>query len=67
MAVFRKSFSYFHRLEQRFDRCAERFAFHHPCAALFAMFIGIPVLILLAVTASTLILSFPMAYLFGWL
>lgn len=67
MAVFRKSLLYFHRIEQRFDYCAERFAFYHPYAALLAMFIGIPVLILLAVTASTLILSFPMAYLFGWL
>ncbi|MFR8547152.1 MAG: hypothetical protein ACLVEV_00785 [Lachnospiraceae bacterium] len=67
MAVIRKSIAGLHRLEHRFDRRAERFAFHHPYAAFFAMFVGMPLLILLAVTATTFVLSFPMAYMFGWL
>ena len=37
-----------HKLEDRFDNRAERFAFRHPHAAVLAMFIGLPVFILAA-------------------
>ena len=31
-----------HNFEDKFDRNAERFAFHHPYLAFLAMFIGMP-------------------------
>ena len=42
-----------HKLEDRFDNRAERFAFRHPHAAVLAMFIGLPVFILAAVSLLT--------------
>ena len=38
-----------HNFEDKFDRNAERFAFHHPYLAFLAMFIGMPLFILIAV------------------
>ena len=39
-----------HKLEDRFDNRAERFAFRHPHAAVLAMFIGLPVFSLAVVS-----------------
>lgn len=55
-----------HKLEERFDRKAEAFAFHHPLLAFLAMFVGMPIVILLLVSFSTMLISMPLAYLFGW-
>lgn len=56
-----------HQLENRFDRHAESFTFHHPYLAFFAMFIGMPIFILMVVAASAALIAFLMAWIFGWL
>ena len=53
--------------EDKFDRIAERFTFHHPYLAFLAMFIGMPIFILIAVFISTVVIIFPIAWIFGWL
>ena len=55
------------KFEDKFDRGAERFVFHHARLAFLAMFIGMPIFILIAVSACTTIIAFPMAWIFGWL
>lgn len=55
-----------HKFENRFDLRAEQFAFHHPFLAGLAMFIGMPVFILAAVSISTVVITLPFAWLFGW-
>lgn len=52
--------------EERFDRRAEYFASHHPVMAFWTMFVGIPLFILMTVSASTLVLTLPFAMVFGW-
>ena len=53
--------------ENKFDRYAERFALRHPYLAVFVMFIGVPLFILIAVVVSTMLIAVPMAWVFGWL
>ncbi len=55
-----------HRWEKRFDRQAEAFAFRHPCLAFLAVFFGAPVLVLSAVPALTMTITFPVSLFFGW-
>ena len=64
MAAILKSI---HNFEDKFDRCAERFALRHPYLAFLAMFIGIPIFILIAVAGSTTLIALPIAWIFGWL
>ena len=64
MAAILKSI---HNFEDKFDRCAERFALCHPFWALLAMFIGIPIFILIAGAGSTTLIALPIAWIFGWL
>lgn len=56
-----------HKIEDKFDRCAGRFALRHPCVAFLAMLIGIPLFILIAVAVFTTVIAFPLAWIFGWL
>jgi hypothetical protein len=56
-----------HNFEDKFDRNAERFAFHHPYLAFLAMFIGMPLFILIAVAVSTTLIAIPIAWIFRWL
>lgn len=56
-----------HNFEDKFDRCAERFALRHPHIAFLAMFIGMPLLILIAIAVATTLITLPMAWIFGWL
>ena len=53
------------RFEQRFDAKAERFIWHHPLLGFFFIFIGMPLFVLLGVCISTIVIAFPMAWLFG--
>lgn len=46
---------------------AERFIWHHPLLGFFFIFIGMPLFVLLGVCISTIVIAFPMAWLFGWL
>ena len=55
------------RFEQRFDAKAERFIWHHPLLGFFFIFIGMPLFVLLGVCISTVVIAFPMAWLFDWL
>lgn len=56
-----------HDLEDKFDRCAERFALRHPCLVFLTMFIGMPLFILIVVAVSTMLIAIPIAWIFGWL
>lgn len=49
----------------KFDAKAERFVFRHPHAAVFTMFIVLPVFILAAVSLLTMLVTLPVALLFG--
>lgn len=55
------------KIENRFQKSAERFAFHHPRLAFFAMFIGMPLFVLGAVAACTAAFILPLAMIFGCL
>ena len=55
-----------HKIEDKFDRKAEYFAFHHPLLAFWAMFLGMPVVILTVVSAGTIAIGVPIAVLMGW-
>ena len=55
-----------YKFEDKFERSAECFAFHHPYLAFLAMFIGMPIFILIAVTVSTTLIALPMTWIFGW-
>ena len=57
----------FSRFENRFDTTAERFILHHPLLGLLVMFIGLPLLTLLAVVICTLAVMLPISLLCGWL
>ena len=54
-----------HKLEDKFDNRAERFAFRHPHAAVLAMFIGLPVFILAAVSLLTVLVTLPVTLFLG--
>lgn len=56
-----------YKVEKHFDKSTERFALHHPYLTLLAMFIGMPIFILLAVTVCTTLAALPFALIFGWL
>lgn len=56
----------FHRIEETFYRRAEEFALRHPFLAFWVMFVGMPVILLLTVSLSTMIIVMPLHYLLGW-
>lgn len=55
------------RAEHAFDARAEKFIWKHPFLGFLALFVGMPVFILVCVCISTVVLTFPAAWLFGWL
>lgn len=55
-----------HKMGEKFDRKAESFAFHHPLLAFWAMFLGMPVVILMVVSVCTMAIGLPVAALMGW-
>lgn len=57
---------YFYRAEHKLDTAAEGFFFYHPYLGLFTVFIGMPILVLSAVTISTIVVMLPFAFLLGW-
>lgn len=56
-----------HKLENKFNKKAECFMFHHPRLAFLAIFIGMPIFILSTVAVSAIFIVFPVAWFFGWL
>ena len=55
------------KLENDFDLKAERFICHHPLLGSLAVFIGMPLLVLICVCAGTVLLAYPIALALGWL
>lgn len=53
--------------EKRFDMGAQRFAHRHPVLGFLAMFVGVPVTVLLAVGIGTAAVVFPISLVMGWL
>lgn len=58
---------FIHKFEKCFDKCTERFIFYHPFLAFIAMFIGMPIFVLAAVTVCTVAIILPIALIFGWI
>ncbi len=50
------------KFEKKFDEKAERFCFRHPDLAALTMFIILPLLVLLAVAASTAVVAIPIYF-----
>lgn len=65
MKVIKNLMKSIHKLEYKFDRWAERFAFHHPYLAFFTMFIGMPLFILSMVAGLTILIILPISWIFG--
>lgn len=55
------------KIEDKFDKHAERFVFCHPYLAFGAMFIGMPLFILIAVSACTTVVALMFSLISGWL
>ncbi len=55
------------KYEQEIDRKAERFLWRHPIPGFLAIFIGMPMFVLAGVCISTVVIAFPLAWIFGWL
>lgn len=53
--------------EHRFDVKVGNFISRHPLLGFLLIFVGMPLFILLCVCVSTVVIAFPMAWLFGWL
>lgn len=53
------------KFEYKFDLKAENFIWHHPLPGFFFIFIGMPLFVLLGVCISTVVIAFPMAWIFG--
>ena len=60
-------FKAIHELDKRIEVRAEHFAFKHPYLSFFAVFIGMPICVLAAVFFFTVIITVPIALIFGWL
>lgn len=56
-----------YKFEDRFDQAAQRFASRCPYLAFWAMFVGVPVFILIAVCLCTAVTMLPVAWLMGWI
>lgn len=67
MSIARTIAKTIQKYEHTFDIKAENFIWHHPLLGFFLIFVGMPLLVLLCVCVSTVVIAFPMAWLFGWL
>ena len=53
------------KTERKIDSCAEQFVWRHPAIGILLIFIGTPLFALLCVCLGTILLTFPIALLFG--
>lgn len=60
-------FKTIHDLDKRIEAHVEHFSFKHPYLSFFAVFIGMPICVLAAVFFFTVIITVPIALIFGWL
>lgn len=56
-----------YKMEKYFDKSVERFTLYHPYLTFLAMFIGMPIFMLLVVAVCTTFAVLPFALIFGWL
>lgn len=54
------------KFEARLDLKTEKFVWSHPFLGFLTIFIGMPLFIVLCVSAGTILITFPAAWLFGW-
>lgn len=54
------------KFEHEIDAKAERFLWKHPFLGFLFIFVGMPVFVLVCVCISTIVIAFPMVWLFGW-
>ena len=60
-------FKAIHEFDKRIEAHAEHFSFKHPYLSFFAVFIGMPICVLAAVFFFTVMITVPIALVFGWL
>lgn len=53
--------------EHEFDLKAEQFLCNHPFLGFLSIVVGMPIFVLACVCISTAVVTFPMAWIFGWL
>ena len=55
------------KLERKFDKSAEKIMLRHPLLFYAAVFLATPLLVLLCVCLCTLVIIYPLSWIFGWL
>ena len=60
-------FNNIHELDNRIEVEGEHFTFWHPYLSFYVLFFGMPICILVAVFFLTVIITVPVALIFGWL
>ncbi|MBO5282876.1 MAG: hypothetical protein J6B43_07120 [Lachnospiraceae bacterium] len=55
------------KFERAFDEKAARFLWKHPLLGFLSIFVAMPILVLICVCISTMLIAFPIAWLFGYL
>ena len=55
------------KFELKFDRCAEKVIWHHPILGYFLLFVAMPIFVLACVCLFTMLITYPMSLIFGWL
>lgn len=60
-------FKMIHELDKRIEARVAHFAFEHPHLSFLLLFIGMPICILAVVFFLTVLITIPVALIFGWL
>ena len=63
MTALKKRMSH---LENQADACMEGFVFHHKFLGFLMIFVGMPLVTLLAVYICTMLIALPLSLAFGW-
>ncbi len=53
--------------QNKYDKTVDRFMHNHPCIAFLALFIGMPIFILIAVFACAAAIMIIMSQIMGWI
>lgn len=56
-----------HKLDESINTYVVKLAFKHPNIFFFTLFIGMPILVLVALFLLAVVIVFPMAFILGWL
>lgn len=60
-------FKTIHKLDNRIETYTKHFAFKHPHISSLVLFIGMPICVIAAVFFFTVVITAPIALIFGWL